>query len=153
MAKTFWLDDIALSVVGFVLTAVIAGILSLRFQRQPGTAVTLIVSMFFLVICSFVWALVGLWRSSRFYAGWRIWPVLARLVTAVWLGALSLFWIVLSQTLVTTYYNCTTGRDFGELAPFLEMGPCEILWYPKHGIVVRRLGRTHSGQAVVDPFE
>ena len=148
LAKTFWLDGIALSVAVFFLAAAIEEILFRHFQREPGLTVLLIVTTFLIGLCSFIWSLVGLWRSARSFAGSRIWSVLARLVAVVWLGLVSLFWITSSQTLITTYYNCTTGRDFGELARFFNLGPCEVAWYPKRGLVVRRLDRSSFGPAV-----
>jgi hypothetical protein len=68
-------------------------------------------------------------------------------------GLISFLWITSSQTLITTYYNCTTGKDFGEVAPFFDLGPCELAVYPKHGFVVRRRARSPLGGHVVDPFE
>jgi hypothetical protein len=151
LAKSFWLDDVALGVVVFFGTGFLLGILAFEFHQQPGLAVVLIVSILFVGICTFVWSLIGLWRSACNYAGRRIWSVLARLVTVVWLGLVGLSWITASQKLITTYYNCTTGRDFGELLPFFDPGPCEVAWYPKSGLVVRRLARTPYG--VIERFE
>lgn len=151
--KSFWLDAIALSVVIFPLSAVVTGYLSGIYHRQPSLAVTSIVVVLAVGICVLVWSLVGLWRSARGYQGWRIWSVSARVVTLGWLGLITLYWISVSHTLLTTYYNCTTGRDFGEIAPFFVLGPCEVAFYPKHGLVVRRRAHDSFGRGVVDPFE
>ena len=131
----------------------VTGYLSGIYRRQPSSAVTLIVMVFAVGICILVWSLVGLWRSARGYKGRRIWSVSARVVTLGWLGLIIVYWISVSHTLLTTYYNCTTGRDFGEIAPLFDLGPCELAFYPKHGLVVRRLARDSFGPGVVDPFQ
>jgi hypothetical protein len=151
--KSFWLDAIGLSVVTFSLSALGAGYLAGIYRREPSFAVTLIVTVFILGICILMWSLVGLWRSARGYKGRRIWSVSARVVTLGWLGLIIVYWISVSHTLLTTYYNCATGRDFGELVPFFVFGPCEVVFYPKHGLVVRRLARDSFGHGIVDPFE
>ena len=151
---SFWLNDIALSVVMYLLTLFSAATLAARFHQQPSVAVVLIVGTFLISTCILVWSLIGFWRSARAYAGWRVWSILARVVTVAWLGLVALFWITASDKLVTTYFNCTTGRDYGEVAPFFDLGPCEVAWYAKHGLVVRRLGRgAPFGMPVPDLFE
>jgi hypothetical protein len=146
LGKSFWANDILFSSMVLFIILVSTRFIFERFRLEPSIAVALIVSMRCIAISSLVWAFVGLWRSARAYEGPRIWSVLARVVTALWLGGISLGAIISSQTLITTYINCTTGRDIGDLATlFAPVGSCEVAWYPKHGLVVRRLWRGPTG--------
>jgi len=153
LLTSFLLNLIALSVVISPLAAFVAGLIGAHFQRQPGLAVILIEAVFAVPVCILVWSVVGAWRAARRYAGLRVWSVLARIVMVCWFALIVVTWIGPSYKLITTHRNCTTGRDFGELTPFFEFGPCEVAWYEKHGLVVRRLGRQSSfGGAVIDIF-
>lgn len=151
--KSFWLDAIALGVVIFPLAALASGLIGAHFQRQPGLAVILIEVVFVVPVCILVWSVVGSWRAAGRYAGRRIWSVLARIVTLCWFALIVATWIGPPHKLITTYYNCTTGRDFGELAPFFQFEACEVAWYPKHGLVVRRLAHDSFGRPAVDLFK
>jgi hypothetical protein len=153
LAKSFWLDTVALSILIFFLTLLFAGYVAATFRREPGHAVLLIVVAFLIGLCSFVWSVVGLKRSARSYKGLRVWAVLAAIVTIPALGLMCLFWVSTAQTLIRTYYYCTTGEDFGELAPLLDAGaPCEVAFRKKQGLVVRRLAWSPSGR-LEDPFD
>jgi hypothetical protein len=153
LAKSFWFNALVFGIIIFYSLLFVNITLFGLFRDEPDLAVVLIVSSSFIGICSLVWALVGLWRSAYFYMGRRTWSVLARLVTVVWLGWIGLYWFGFLQTLITTYFDCTLGRDLGKLAPLFTTGPCEVAWYPKHGLVVRRFRRSSLVGGGLGPVE
>jgi hypothetical protein len=41
-----------------------------------------------------------------------------------------LLWYATSGKLITSYYDCTSERNLGPLAPLFDTGPCEVLIMP-----------------------
>ena len=150
-AKSLWLNGVALSVLVFFSVIIMADVLTIWFRGQPARAVTLIVGVFLIAICISLWSLIGLYRTERSHKGERRLLSLARALTVIWLGYVSLGWVWSAKTLITTYYNCTTGADFGPTANFFNLGPCEVAEYPHDGLVVRRLPRSYD-RLFQDPF-